>query len=67
MPPVLIFLTFLMLGACAEEIIGGHEVKPHSRPYMALIRFVNATGHRRHCGGFLVGDNYVLTAAHCMG
>ncbi|EDL36209.1 mCG6078, isoform CRA_a [Mus musculus] len=38
MPPILILLTLLLpLRAGAEEIIGGHEVKPHSRPYMASM------------------------------
>ncbi|XP_049985081.1 granzyme B(G,H)-like isoform X2 [Alexandromys fortis] len=68
MAAVLILLTFLLpLGAGAEEIIGGHEVKPHSRPYMAFIEFMNDDGSICTCGGFLVRDNFVLTAAHCMG
>ncbi|XP_028748064.1 granzyme G-like [Peromyscus leucopus] len=67
MPPVLILLTFLLpLGAGGEEIIGGHEVKPHSRPYMAFVTFLN-DGNMMFCGGFLVKDNFVLTAAHCLG
>ncbi|XP_040596615.1 granzyme F-like isoform X3 [Mesocricetus auratus] len=68
MSPVLILLTFLLpSGAGAEEIIGGHEVKPHSRPYMAFIQFVRDDGKKGRCGGFLVRDNFVLTAAHCLG
>ncbi|XP_057642248.1 granzyme C-like [Chionomys nivalis] len=68
MAAVLILLTFLLpLGAGAEEIIGGYEVKPHSRPYMAFIKYVNDDGKNYRCGGFLVKDNFVLTAAHCMG
>ncbi|XP_057642262.1 granzyme C-like [Chionomys nivalis] len=67
MAVVLILQTFLLtLGASAEEIIGGHEVKPHSRPYMAFITSVNDDGRSYRCGGFLVKDNFVLTAAHCM-
>ncbi|CAO2591051.1 Granzyme F [Lemmus lemmus] len=68
MAAVLILLTFLLLlGAGAEEIIGGHEVKPHSRPYMAFIASFHDDGKRHCCGGFLVKENFVLTAAHCMG
>nr|XP_034354113.1 granzyme E-like isoform X2 [Arvicanthis niloticus] len=68
MPPVLILLTFFLpLGDGAEEIIGGHEVKPHSRPYMALVTFLKVNGNKSSCGGFLVQDYFVLTAAHCLG
>ncbi|XP_051051134.1 granzyme C-like [Phodopus roborovskii] len=66
--PVLILLTFLLpLGAGAEEIIGGHEVKPHSRPYMTFILTEHENGKKNFCGGFLVEDNFVLIAAHCLG
>ncbi|OBS65839.1 hypothetical protein A6R68_05621, partial [Neotoma lepida] len=68
MSPVLILLTFLLpLGAGAEKIIGGHEVSPHSRPYMAYVKFLDVDGKKKFCGGFLVRDKFVLTAAHCMG
>uniref|UniRef100_A0A8C8VXC7 Peptidase S1 domain-containing protein n=1 Tax=Peromyscus maniculatus bairdii TaxID=230844 RepID=A0A8C8VXC7_PERMB len=55
MPPVLILLTLLlMLGACGGEgDHRGHEVKPNSRPYMTFIKYVDANGNRKRCGGFL--------------
>uniref|UniRef100_A0A8C3S270 Peptidase S1 domain-containing protein n=1 Tax=Chelydra serpentina TaxID=8475 RepID=A0A8C3S270_CHESE len=48
------------------EIIGGWEAKPHSRPYMACLNIRRGDQGFR-CGGFLVSENFVLTAAHCNG
>ncbi|NXY20717.1 MCT1A protease, partial [Atrichornis clamosus] len=45
------------------QIVGGHEAQPHSHPYMAYLK-VAGSGF---CGGFLVGPDWVMTAAHCMG
>ncbi|XP_051765793.1 cathepsin G-like [Ctenopharyngodon idella] len=42
-------------------IVNGKEAKPHSRPYMVSLQECG----NHICGGFLISDQFVLTAAHC--
>nr|CAI9696358.1 unnamed protein product [Rangifer tarandus platyrhynchus] len=76
MQPLLLLMAFLLPPGLShlpifqpflsEEIIGGHEAKPHSRPYMALVQFLGEKTWKR-CGGVLIQKDFVLTAAHCRG
>ncbi|GAB5567441.1 complement factor D [Prionailurus iriomotensis] len=61
-------VTLVLLGAavCAAQprgrILGGREAESHARPYMASVQ-VNG---KHVCGGFLVSERWVLSAAHCV-
>uniref|UniRef100_A0A3Q1JIG5 trypsin n=1 Tax=Anabas testudineus TaxID=64144 RepID=A0A3Q1JIG5_ANATE len=47
------------------RIYGGHEAVPHSRPYMAHVQGHRQEGKGQTCGGFLLNEDFVMTAAHC--
>ncbi|XP_052047335.1 cathepsin G [Apodemus sylvaticus] len=67
MQPLLLLLTFILLqGNEAGKIIGGREARPHSFPYMAFL-LIQSSGGLTACGGFLVREDFVLTAGHCLG
>ncbi|XP_040896213.1 duodenase-1-like [Toxotes jaculatrix] len=55
-------LTCLRQNAFGSEIINGKKSKDKSMQYMASVQN-NNKGHV--CGGFLVSEDFVMTAAHC--
>ncbi|XP_074048851.1 kallikrein-14 [Macrotis lagotis] len=44
-----------------EKIIGGQACVPHSQPWQVALY----VSHSFHCGGVLLSNRWVLTAAHC--
>ncbi|KAK2907716.1 hypothetical protein Q8A73_008789 [Channa argus] len=56
-----LLLFFVLKGVKGSHIVGGRDVAPHSRPYMASLQFQG----QHICGGSLVREDFVLTAAHC--
>lgn len=63
-----LFIYFLSLfPECGERnevsrIVGGVESGINEFPWMARLSYFK----RFYCGGMLINDRYVLTAAHCV-
>ncbi|SPP88303.1 blast:Serine protease easter [Drosophila guanche] len=50
-----------------DRVVGGKETGKREFPWMVLIEYTkpgNVKGH--HCGGSLINNRYVITAAHCV-
>ncbi|XP_063800013.1 trypsin-like [Pseudophryne corroboree] len=48
-------------GQSSNRIIGGYECVPNSQPWQVSLQHFS----RHVCGGVLIDENWVLTAAHC--
>uniref|UniRef100_A0A4W6G5Q8 pancreatic elastase II n=1 Tax=Lates calcarifer TaxID=8187 RepID=A0A4W6G5Q8_LATCA len=49
-----------------SRVVGGEDVRPHSWPWQISLQY-NRQGEWRHtCGGTLISNQWVLTAAHCI-
>ncbi|KAL7302302.1 hypothetical protein TKK_0004965 [Trichogramma kaykai] len=46
-------------------IVGGKKASPREFPHMALVGYLNNNEVHWRCGGSLISDRFVLTAAHC--
>lgn len=50
-----------------QRIVHGQQVLPHEYPWMALIiRYNKQRIQRKFCGGSVINNYYILTAAHCV-
>nr|XP_022909844.1 transmembrane protease serine 9-like [Onthophagus taurus] len=48
-----------------DKIVGGEEAEPHSIPYQVGL-IISYNEYSSFCGGSLISENTVLTAAHCI-
>nr|XP_015827095.2 granzyme G [Nothobranchius furzeri] len=62
---VLVVVLILQNQVHAGRIVGGCEAVPHSRPYMVFLEKIMEGGEKKYCGGFLLSEDFMMTAAHC--
>ncbi|XP_066265675.1 trypsin-1-like [Branchiostoma lanceolatum] len=49
-----------------NRVVGGDEAVPGSRPYQASLQDISWGFAWHFCGGALINENWVVTAAHCV-
>lgn len=58
------------LSTTTSRIVGGQSADAHEWPWMALLKIRSESdldsGTYHECGGTLISDQWILTAAHCV-
>uniref|UniRef100_A0A673AGR1 pancreatic elastase II n=1 Tax=Sphaeramia orbicularis TaxID=375764 RepID=A0A673AGR1_9TELE len=49
------------------RVVGGDDVREHSWPWQVSLQYKSGSRFYHTCGGTLISDQWVLTAAHCIG
>ncbi|KAM3617126.1 uncharacterized protein V6R79_002510 [Siganus canaliculatus] len=49
-----------------SRVVGGEDVIPNSWPWQVSLQYQSGSSYYHTCGGTLISNQWVLTAAHCI-
>ncbi|XP_074497556.1 elastase-1-like [Sebastes fasciatus] len=49
-----------------ERVVGGTVARPNSWPWQVSLQYQSGSRYIHHCGGTLIKEGWVMTAAHCV-
>ncbi|KAF4097407.1 elastase-1-like [Onychostoma macrolepis] len=52
--------------ALEERVVGGEVARPNSWPWQISLQYLSGGSYHHTCGGTLIKNNWVMTAAHCV-
>ncbi|MEE6482424.1 hypothetical protein FKM82_013237, partial [Ascaphus truei] len=49
-----------------SRVVNGEDARPYSWPWQISLQYESSGAYYHTCGGSLIAENWVLTAAHCI-
>uniref|UniRef100_A0A673JE75 Chymotrypsin-like elastase family member 2A n=1 Tax=Sinocyclocheilus rhinocerous TaxID=307959 RepID=A0A673JE75_9TELE len=49
-----------------SRVVNGEEARPHSWPWQISLQYQSGSLWYHTCGGSIIAENWVMTAAHCI-
>ncbi|KAJ6633964.1 Chymotrypsin-1 [Pseudolycoriella hygida] len=62
---ILLFCNFVKVLCVPHPIVGGRTAQPNTYGYQASLRYATEAIEFHFCGGSIISDKCILTAAHC--
>jgi len=63
---LLVYPVIISEGGRVKRIVGGKKTEVNRYPWQVYLEITERDGEESRCGGSLISDRFVVTAAHCL-